>query len=558
MPTSTGAWRRELRDRAMVKTVETKPFADQRPGTSGLRKKVEHFRQPHYVENFIQSVFDSLDGHARKTIVIGGDGRYFNREAIETAIRIAAANGIGRVLVGRGGILSTPAVSNVIRKYGAFGGFVFSASHNPGGPHGDFGIKYNVGNGGPAPEKVTEAIFARTKAIGSYRIADAVGIDLDRPGTSELAGMTVEVIDPVADYRALMQTLFDFDAIRALFASGFRMRFDAMHAVTGPYATAILEGDLGAAPGTVVNGIPKPDFGGHHPDPNLVHAKELFDLMMSKDAPDFGAASDGDGDRNLIIGRGIFVTPSDSLAALAANATLAPGYAKGLAGIARSMPTSAAADRVAEKLGIKCYETPTGWKFFGNLLDAGLATICGEESAGTGSSHVREKDGLWAVLLWLNILASRRESVAEIMRGHWQSYGRNFYARHDYEEIDTEAANGLMKHLRDALPSLPGMRLRGMTVRNADDFAYDDPVDGSRSTGQGIRILFEGGSRIVFRLSGTGTSGATIRVYIERYEPDRTKLDQPTAETLADLVAAAGDVSELVARTGRAAPTVIT
>jgi phosphoglucomutase len=542
----------------MVKTVETKPFADQRPGTSGLRKKVEHFRQPHYVENFIQSVFDALDGHAGKTIVIGGDGRFFNREAIETAIRIAAANGIGRVLVGRGGILSTPAVSNVIRKYGAFGGFVFSASHNPGGPHGDFGIKYNVGNGGPAPEKVTEAIFARTKAIGRYRIADGAAIDLDRPGTSELAGMKVEVIDPVADYRALMQTLFDFDAIRALFASGFRMRFDAMHAVTGPYATAILEGDLGAAPGTVVNGIPKPDFGGHHPDPNLVHAKELFDLMMSKDAPDFGAASDGDGDRNLIIGRGIFVTPSDSLAALAANATLAPGYAKGLAGIARSMPTSAAADRVAEKLGIKCYETPTGWKFFGNLLDAGLATICGEESAGTGSSHVREKDGLWAVLLWLNILASRRESVAEIMRGHWQSYGRNFYARHDYEEIDTEAANGLMKHLRDALPSLPGMRLRGMTVRNADDFAYDDPVDGSRSTGQGIRILFEGGSRIVFRLSGTGTSGATIRVYIERYEPDRTKLDQPTAETLADLVAAAGDVSELVARTGRAAPTVIT
>ena len=558
MPSSIGAWRREPRDRAMVKTVETKPFADQRPGTSGLRKKVEHFRQPHYVENFIQSVFDSLDGHAGKTIVIGGDGRYFNREAIETAIRIAAANGIGRVLVGKGGILSTPAVSNVIRKYGAFGGFVFSASHNPGGPHGDFGIKYNVGNGGPAPEKVTEAIFARTKAIGRYRIADTVGIDLDRLGVSDLAGMKVELIDPVADYRALMQTLFDFDAIRALFASGFRMRFDAMHAVTGPYATAILEGDLGAAPGTVVNGVPKPDFGGHHPDPNLVHAKELFDLMMSKGAPDFGAASDGDGDRNLIIGRGIFVTPSDSLAALAANATLAPGYAKGLAGIARSMPTSAAADRVAEKLGIECYETPTGWKFFGNLLDAGLATICGEESAGTGSSHVREKDGLWAVLLWLNILARRRESVAEIMHGHWQSYGRNFYARHDYEEIDTEAANGLMKHLRDALPSLPGKRLRGMTVRNADDFAYDDPVDGSRSTGQGIRILFEGGSRIVFRLSGTGTSGATIRVYIERYEPDRAKLDQPTAEALADLVAAAGDVSELVARTGRAAPTVIT
>jgi phosphoglucomutase len=542
----------------MVKTVETKPFADQRPGTSGLRKKVEHFRQPHYVENFIQSVFDSLDGYAGKTIVIGGDGRFFNREAIGTAVRIAAANGVGRVLVGRGGILSTPAVSNVIRKYGAFGGFVFSASHNPGGPHGDFGIKYNVGNGGPAPEKVTEAIFARTKAIGSYRVAEGAAVDLDRLGTSELAGMKVEVIDPVDDYRALMQTLFDFDAIRALFASGFRMRFDAMHAVTGPYATAILEGDLGAAPGTVVNGIPKPDFGGHHPDPNLVHAKDLFDLMMSEGAPDFGAASDGDGDRNLIIGRGIFVTPSDSLAAIAANATLAPGYAGGLAGIARSMPTSAAADRVAEKLGIECYETPTGWKFFGNLLDAGLATICGEESAGTGSNHVREKDGLWAVLIWLNILARRRESVAGIMRGHWQSYGRNFYARHDYEEIDTEAADGLMRHLRDSLPSLPGKRLRGMTIEKADDFAYDDPVDGSRSTGQGIRILFDGGSRIVFRLSGTGTTGATIRVYIERYEPDRAKLDQPTPLALADLVAAAGEVSELAARTGRTVPTVIT
>jgi phosphoglucomutase len=355
-----------------------------------------------------------------------------------------------------------------------------------------------------------------------------------------------------------MQTLFDFDAIRALFASGFRMRFDAMHAVTGPYATAILEGDLGAAPGTVVNGIPKPDFGGHHPDPNLVHAKDLFDLMMSEGAPDFGAASDGDGDRNLIIGRGIFVTPSDSLAAIAANATLAPGYAGGLAGIARSMPTSAAADRVAEKLGIECYETPTGWKFFGNLLDAGLATICGEESAGTGSNHVREKDGLWAVLIWLNILARRRESVAGIMRGHWQSYGRNFYARHDYEEIDTEAADGLMRHLRDSLPSLSGKRLRGMTIEKADDFAYDDPVDGSRSTGQGIRILFDGGSRIVFRLSGTGTTGATIRVYIERYEPDRAKLDQPTPLALADLVAAAGEVSELAARTGRTVPTVIT
>ena len=558
MPSSTDVWPPERRDPAMIKVIETRPFEDQKPGTSGLRKTVAVFRKPHYVENFIQSIFDALDGHTGKTLVIGGDGRFFNREAIQTAIRIAAANGIGRIIVGRGGILSTPAASNIIRKYGAFGGIIFSASHNPGGPNGDFGIKYNAGNGGPATESVTESIFDRTRAIRRYRIADVVDIDLDQIGSLEVAGMKVDVIDPVSDYRALMQTLFDFDAIHALFASGFRMRFDAMHAVTGPYATAILEGDLGAAAGTVVNGTPKPDFGGHHPDPNLVHAKELFDLMMSKDAPDFGAASDGDGDRNLIIGRGIFVTPSDSLATLAANATLAPGYAKGLAGIARSMPTSAAADRVAAKLGIKCYETPTGWKFFGNLLDAGMATICGEESAGTGSNHVREKDGLWAVLLWLNILARRRQSAEEIMRGHWLEFGRNYYARHDYEGIDTENANGLIRHLRNALPSLPGMRLRGMTVANADDFAYDDPVDGSRSTGQGIRVLFEGGSRIVYRLSGTGTSGATLRVYIERYEPDKAKHALPTAEALGDLIPAARELSELEARTGRTAPTVIT
>ena len=541
----------------MIRNVETRPYEDQRPGTSGLRKKVAVFQKPHYVENFIQSIFDSLEGYAGKTLAIGGDGRFFNREAIATAIRIAAANGFGRVLVGRGGILSTPAASNFIRKYGAFGGIIFSASHNPGGPDGDFGIKYNIGNGGPAPERVTEAIFARTTSIGEFRIADG-DIDLDRLGVSEVAGMPVVVIDPVVDYQALMESLFDFDAIRALFASGFRMRFDAMHAVTGPYATAILERALGAASGTVVNGTPSPDFGGHHPDPNLVHAKALFDLMMSPDAPDLGAASDGDGDRNLIIGKGMFVTPSDSLAVLAANAALAPGYAGGLAGIARSMPTSTAADRVAAKLGIGCYETPTGWKFFGNLLDAGLATICGEESAGTGSNHVREKDGLWAVLLWLNILARRRQSVAEIMRGHWRAFGRNYYARHDYEEIESERANGLVEHLRDALPSLPGKVVAGMTIERADDFAYDDPVDGSRSTRQGIRIFFAGGSRIVYRLSGTGTSGATLRIYIENYEPDPSRHDRPTAEALAPLIAAAAQLSDLEARTGRTAPTVIT
>jgi len=542
----------------MTTTIATKPFDDQKPGTSGLRKKVTVFQKPRYVENFIQSIFDALDGYAGKTFVIGGDGRYFNREAILTAIGIAAANGVGRLLVGQGGILSTPAASNVIRKNGAFGGIVFSASHNPGGADGDFGIKYNIGNGGPAPESVTGKIFECSRTIDRIKMADIGGFDLDRPGTTEIAGMSVEIIDPVADYRALMASLFDFDAIRALFASGFTMRFDAMHAVTGPYARAILEGDLGAAAGTVVNGTPLPDFGGGHPDPNMVYAKDLIDLMMSKDAPDFGAASDGDGDRNLIVGRGIFVNPSDSLAVLAANAALAPAYAKGLAGVARSMPTSAAVDRVAEKLGIGCYETPTGWKFFGNLLDAGLITICGEESAGTGSNHVREKDGLWAVLLWLNILARRRESVASILESHWRDFGRNYYARHDYEGIDTDAANGVMEHLRSQIPSLAGRDFAGMTVAAADDFAYHDPVDGSTTAAQGIRIHFEDGARIVFRLSGTGTSGATLRVYLDRYEPDPGKHGLAAEAALADLIAVSREITELEARTGRTAPDVVT
>ena len=542
----------------MIRTIATKPFADQKPGTSGLRKKVGVFQQPHYAENFIQSVFDSLDGYKGKTLVIGGDGRFHNREVIQAAIKMAAANGFGRVLVGRGGLLSTPAASNVIRKHKAFGGIVLSASHNPGGPEGDFGIKYNVSNGGPAPEKVTDAIFARTKAITEYRIADVPDVDLETIGTVEVAGMRVQVIDPVSDYQALMETLFDFDAIAKLFKGGFRMRFDAMSAITGPYATAILEDTLGAQNGTVVNGTPLPDFGGHHPDPNLVHARELYDLMMSDKAPDFGAASDGDGDRNLIIGRGIFVTPSDSLALLAANAHLAPGYAQGLAGVARSMPTSMAADRVAERLKIKCYETPTGWKFFGNLLDEGLATICGEESAGTGSNHVREKDGLWAVLLWLNILARRQDSVQNIVFQHWRDYGRNFYTRHDYEEIDAEKANGLMQHLRDNLASLQANGIGSKKVSLADDFAYHDPVDGSDSKNQGIRILFEDGSRIVYRLSGTGTAGATLRVYIERYEPDPAKQGVETQAALTDLIAIAGEIAEIAARTGRTQPSVIT
>ncbi len=542
----------------MIRTIPTKPFDDQKPGTSGLRKKVTHFQQPLYVENFVQSILDTIEGLAGKTLVIGGDGRYFNREAIQRALKIAAGNGVGRVIVGQGGILSTPAASNLIRKNRTVGGIILSASHNPGGPEGDFGIKFDVANGGPAPEKVTDAIFARTRTIDRILMSDAADVDIDRIGTLKIEEMEIAVVDPVADYQALMETLFDFNALRGLFRAGFRMQFDAMHAVTGPYATAILERALGAQPGTVVNGTPLPDFGGHHPDPNLVHAKALYELMMSPEAPDFGAASDGDGDRNLIIGRNQFVTPSDSLAVLAANAHFAPGYARGLAGIARSMPTSAAADRVAEKLGIPAYETPTGWKFFGNLLDAGKATICGEESAGTGSDHVREKDGLWAVLLWLTVILYRKQSVAEIMRDHWATYGRHYYSRHDYEEIETEKANAVMKHLHERMPTLAGGTLGGMDVSLADDFAYDDPVDGSLTTGQGVRILFADGARIVFRLSGTGTAGATIRIYIERFEPDPGRHGYDTQVVLEPLIDAALEVSQLSILTGRDEPTVIT
>ena len=541
-----------------IKTVSTTPYADQKPGTSGLRKRVSVFMQPNYVENFVQSVFDSLDGFRGKTLVIGGDGRYFNDVAIQRAIKIAAANGFGAVLVGQGGLLSTPGASHIIRRHKAFGGLVLSASHNPGGPEGDFGIKYNVGNGGPAPERITDAVYARTRAIERYLIADVPDVDLSKIGTHHSGGMVVEVIDPVADYAELMETLFDFEKIRILFASGFRMRFDAMHAITGPYATRILEDRLGAPKGTVINGVPLPDFGGGHPDPNLVHAKDLYDLMMSADAPDFGAASDGDGDRNLIIGKGRFVTPSDSLAILAANAPLAPGYATGIAGIARSMPTSAAADRVAEKLGIEMHETPTGWKFFGNLLDAGRVTICGEESAGTGSSHVREKDGLWAVLLWLNILAARRQSVDEIVREHWSTYGRNYYTRHDYEEVDSAAASALMDDLRSRLPSLAGQEFGEHRVSYADDFTYSDPIDGSTSARQGIRIGFADGSRIVLRLSGTGTVGATLRLYLERYEPPDGRHELDTQSALQPLIEIADDLAGIRSRTNRPAPSVVT
>ncbi|NND20791.1 MAG: alpha-D-glucose phosphate-specific phosphoglucomutase, partial [Silicimonas sp.] len=478
-------------------TVETTPIEGQKPGTSGLRKKTRVFMEPHYLENFVQAIFEGIGGADGKTFVLGGDGRYFNDRAAQVILRMAAASGARKVIVGQNALLSTPAASNLIRQRSTDGGIIMSASHNPGGLNEDFGVKFNTPNGGPAPEDVTNRIFAATKNVTSYCIVETQEIDLSKIGTSELADMEIEVVDPVADYAELMQSLFDFDKIRSLFASGFTMRFDAMHAVTGPYATEILERQLGAPEGTVANGTPLPDFGEGHPDPNPIWAKPLVDLMMSDNAPDFGAASDGDGDRNMVLGRGVYVTPSDSLAVLAANATLAPGYAKGLAGVARSMPTSGAVDRVAQAKGLACFETPTGWKFFGNLLDAGKATLCGEESAGTGSDHVREKDGLWAVLLWLNILAETGQSVKDILADHWRTYGRNYYSRHDYEAVESDVANALVDSLRDQLPTLPGKSFPAGVVAMADEFAYDDPVDGSRSEGQGIRIAFENGSRIV-------------------------------------------------------------
>ncbi len=542
----------------MIRTIATKPFSDQRPGTSGLRKKVPVFQQPHYLANFVQSVFDCVEGREGATLVVGGDGRYFNREAIQISLKIAAANGFSRIIVGRGGFLSTPAASNVIRQRKAIGGLVLSASHNPGGPDGDFGVKFNIANGGPAPEGFTEAAFARSKAIEAYRIVEAPDVDIDRLGETKLLDSVVEVIDPVADYQALMEKLFDFDRIRELFRGGFRFSFDAMGAITGPYGVAIFEKALGAPAGCVLNPVPLPDFGGRHPDPNLVHAAHLYEAAMRADGPDLSAASDGDGDRNLIIGKSCFVSPSDSLAVIAANAHLAPGYAGGIAGVARSMPTSGAADRVARKLGVKMYETPTGWKFFGNLLDADMVTICGEESAGTGSNHVREKDGLWAILMWLNILAVRRMSVLDLMRAHWAEYGRNFYVRHDYEEIDADRAADLMKSLRAKLPTLAGQTIQGSRIAKADEFEYLDPVDGSLSSNQGVRILFEDESRIVFRLSGTGTVGATLRVYLETFEADQSRHALDVADVLAPLAAKASMLADIPGYTGRSAPDVVT
>ncbi len=542
-----------------LSTITTKPFSGQRPGTSGLRKKVKVFQTPHYLENFVQSIFDTQTDLRGGTLVIGGDGRFYNRQAIQIIIRMAVANGVAKIMVGQGGLLSTPAASCVIRKYDTNGGIILSASHNPGGPDEDFGIKFNTPNGGPAPEGVTEAIFTRTTTIDEYKTVHTEDIDLDTLGSVSIADTQVEIIDPVADYAELMEKLFDFKRIHQLFNSGgFQMRFDAMHAITGPYAKRILEDMLGAEPGTVINGEPKEDFGGGHPDPNLVHAHEIVELTHGFDSVDFAAASDGDGDRNMILGRNFFVTPSDSLAVMAANAHHIKGYAQGISGVARSMPTSQAADRVADSLGLECYETPTGWKFFGNLLDAKRITLCGEESFGSGSDHVREKDGLWAVLFWLNLLAVRQESVEKIVTQHWAKFGRNYYTRYDYEGIDNQSADGLMANLQARLSALPGTELSGYQVEYADNFSYTDPVDGSRSDNQGIRIGFTDGSRIVYRLSGTGTEGATLRVYLEAYEPDTDKQNQKTSDVMEPLVKIATEFAEIESRTGRNKPTVIT
>ena len=541
-----------------IKVVSSQAFNDQKPGTSGLRKKVSDFQKLHYLENFVQSIFDSINIPKHATLTLGGDGRYYNREAIQIIIKMAAANGFERVLVGQGGILSTPAASCIIRKYKTFGGIILSASHNPGGVDGDFGIKYNTENGGPAPEKITEAIFEKSKTIQSYKIIEAADVALDVIGETDLAGMKVQVIDAVADYAELMESLFDFNAIKDLLASGFRMKFDAMHAVTGPYAQDIFIKRLSAPADSIMNCVPLPDFGGGHPDPNLTYAHELVDIIYGENAPDFGAASDGDGDRNMILGKGFFVTPSDSLALIAANAKMVKGYAKGIAGVARSMPTSGAVDMVAKSLDIPCFETPTGWKFFGNLMDADQVTLCGEESFGTGSSHVREKDGLWAVLFWLNILAIKRQSVEQIVKRHWLQFGRNVYSRHDYEDLPLDAANGVIEHLRNNFASLTGKAFGRYTIKTCDDFSYTDPIDGSISAKQGLRILFEDGSRIVFRRSGTGTSGATVRIYLEAFEPDTSKHDLDAQIALAEMIQIALQISELKQRTGRDKPTVIT
>ena len=534
------------------------PFTDQKPGTSGLRKSSAQFEQPHYLESFVEAVFRTLPGVQGGTLVLGGDGRYGNLRAINVILCMAAAHGLSKVIITTDGILSTPAASNLIRKREAIGGIILSASHNPGGPNGDFGVKVNGANGGPTPGSFTDAVFECTKSLEQYAIVEAPELSLGTPGTHHIGAMEVEIIDGVDDFVALMQQLFDFDQIRGLLRNDFPLAFDAMHAVTGPYAKRVFEDLLGAPAGSVRNGIPLEDFGGGHPDPNLTYAHDLADLLLKGDDYRFGAACDGDGDRNMILGHHCFVNPSDSLAVLTANATLAPAYASGLAGVARSMPTSSAVDVVAKELGIECFETPTGWKFFGNLLDAGRITLCGEESFGTGSNHVREKDGLWAVLFWLQILAVRRCSVADIMSSHWERFGRHYYSRHDYEAVPTDAAHGLYDRLEGLLPGLIGQPFAGRTITGADNFSYTDPVDQSVTQGQGLRILLEDGSRVVVRLSGTGTKGATIRVYLESYVPSSGDLHQDPQIALADMISSINSLAEIQQRTGMDCPTVIT
>jgi len=534
------------------------PFQDQKPGTSGLRKSSRQFETPHYLESFIEAILRTVPGITGGTLVVGGDGRYGNIRAIQVIARMAAAHGVACILTTTGGVLSTPAASNLIRKHQATAGIILSASHNPGGPDGDFGVKVNGANGGPAPESLTDAIYACSQKLDGYRIWEAAAIDLEQPGEHRIGALQLQVIDGVDDYIALMQQLFDFDQIRDLLRGDYPIAFDAMHAVTGPYAKRLLEGLLGAPAGSVRNGTPLEDFGGGHPDPNLTYAHELADLLLKGDGYRFGAACDGDGDRNMILGHHCFVNPSDSLAVLTANATLVPGYADGLAGVARSMPTSAAADVVAQQLGLPCYETPTGWKFFGNLLDAGRITLCGEESFGTGSNHIREKDGLWAVLFWLNILARRREPVSQIMAEHWSRFGRHYYSRHDYEAIASDAAHGLYDRVKAMQPSLVGQAFGGRSIATADDFAYTDPVDGSLTSGQGLRLLLDDGSRVVLRLSGTGTQGATLRVYLESYVPPGGNLAQDPQQALGALISAIDGLAEIKSRTGMARPTVIT
>jgi len=541
-----------------TREISTKPYPDQKFGTAGLRKKVAVFQQPHYLENLLQSVFDCVPELQGKTLVIGGDGRYHNRAAIQTAIAMAAANGVARVIVGQGGIVSTPAVSHLIRLNGAAGGFVLSASHNPAGPDGDFGLKFNIANGGQAGETTTDRIYARTREITAYKISDGAKIDLDRRGSSLFSGMEVEVIDGVADYAALMQKLFDFERMREWIKRGGRISFDAMHAVTGPYAQRLFIDLLGAPASSVMNATPLEDFGGGHPDPNLIYAKHLVDLSNTPTSPDLLAASDGDGDRNMILGAGVFISPGDSLAMLAAHLDKLPGYQGGVVGIARSMPTCRAADVVAAHLKVPCFETPTGWKFFCNLLDAGRITICGEESFGTGSIHVREKDGLWAVLAWLNVLAVTGKPMRELAAAHWAQYGRHYYQRHDYDELPAEKAQAVMEGLKSQFATLPGQKLGAWTVTQADEFAYDDPIDHSRATAQGLRVVFGDAARLILRLSGTGTKGATVRVYFERYERDADKLGFATREALAPLVAIADKLLRLSELTGRKGPDVVT